>query len=215
MLHQHGLPYSLWREAVTYTTHLKNRSPTRAIKEYKVPDKVFWGKKPDVSHLQEFGRACWVLQQNGDPSKLDPKSREFIFVGIADGTKGYRYYNTKTHQILTSQNVVFMAEVEKPDEVEVTHPTRLEGESGVVSRSDLLAAQTRRHSTGISAARIRKGNHEINYSIGIPMQCTQLEDKVENSVERSGPRASRTVTDPSYKSCSVDDTRPGNTTKTY
>jgi hypothetical protein len=131
MLHQHGLPHSLWREVVTYATHLKNRLPTHTIKEYKVPDEVFRGKKPDVSHLQEFGRTCWVLQQGGNPSKLDPKSHEFIFVGIADGTKGYRYYNTKTHQILTSRNVVFMAEEVKSDEVEVTHPTRLEGESGV------------------------------------------------------------------------------------
>jgi transposase InsO family protein len=130
MIHQNGLPYSLWKEAVAYATYLKNRSPTRAIKEFKVPDEVFWGKKPDVSHLQEFGKICWVLQQGGNLSKLDPKSREFIFVGIADGTKGYRYYNTKTHQILTSRNVVFLAGEEKYDEVEVTHPTQLEGESG-------------------------------------------------------------------------------------
>jgi hypothetical protein len=40
---------------------------------------------------------CWVLQQGGNLSKLDPKSHEFIFVGIADGMKGYRYYNTATH----------------------------------------------------------------------------------------------------------------------
>jgi hypothetical protein len=129
MIHQNGLPYSLWREVVAYTTYLKNQSPTHAIKDHKVPDEVFWGKKPDISHLQEFGKMCWVLQQGGNLSKLDPKSCEFIFVGIADGTKGYRYYNTVTHQILTSRNVVFLME-EKFEEVEVTHPMQLEGESG-------------------------------------------------------------------------------------
>jgi hypothetical protein len=114
--------------------YLKNRSPTHAIKDFKVPDKVFWGKKPDVSHLQEFGKTCWVLQQGGNSSKLDLKSHKCIFVGIADGTKGYRYYNTTTHQILTLQNVVFLMEEEeeeeeKFEEVEVTHLTWLEGES--------------------------------------------------------------------------------------
>jgi hypothetical protein len=73
---------------------------------------------------------CWVLQQGGNLSKLDPQSHEFIFVGVADGMKGYRYYNTMMRQILMSQNVVFLMEEEKFEEVEVTHPTWLEGESG-------------------------------------------------------------------------------------
>jgi Reverse transcriptase (RNA-dependent DNA polymerase) len=60
---------------------------------------------------------------------LNLKSCEFIFVRIVDGMKGYRYYNTATHQILTLQNVVFLDE-QKFKEVEVTHPMQLEGESG-------------------------------------------------------------------------------------
>ena len=73
MLHQHQLPNSLWKEAIAYATYLKNRSLTQAIKDLKVPDEVFWGKKPDVSHLEEFSKKCWVLQQNEKISKLDPK----------------------------------------------------------------------------------------------------------------------------------------------
>ena len=131
MLHQHNLPHSLWKEVIAYTTYLKNRSPTRAIKDLKVPDEVFWGKKPNVAHLQEFGKTCWVLQQDGKNSKLDPKLCQFIFVGIADSTKGYRYYNTQTHQTLTSRNVVFKTDEDMSDVVEVTHPALLEGESGI------------------------------------------------------------------------------------
>src|SRR5271168_2346335 len=130
MLHQHHLPNSFWKEAVAYATYLKNRSPTRALKDNKVPDEVFWGKKPDISHLEEFGKKCWVLQQNEEISKLDPKSKQFIFVGIGDGTKGYRYYNSKTHQTLTSRNVIFETQIEKTDEVEVSHTMPIEGESG-------------------------------------------------------------------------------------
>jgi GAG-pre-integrase domain len=68
MIHQHDLLYSLWKEAVAYATYLKNRSPTHAIKDHKMPDNVFWGKKANVSNLEEFGKTCWVLQQNGKNS---------------------------------------------------------------------------------------------------------------------------------------------------
>ena len=50
-------------------------------------------------------------------------------MGVADGTKGYRYYNTSTHQILTSRNMVFEVEGEKSHDVEITRPMLLEGES--------------------------------------------------------------------------------------
>ena len=96
MVHAYNLPYNLWEEAVAYATHLKNRSPTHALTNHITPDEAFWNKKPDISALQEFGRKCWVLQQDGKNSKLDAKSREFIFTGIANGTKGYRYYNSAT-----------------------------------------------------------------------------------------------------------------------
>src|ERR1700678_3329632 len=134
MLHHHQLPNSFWKEAVAYATYLKNRSPTHALKDHKVLDEVFWGKKPDVSHLEEFGKKCWVLQQNEEISKLDPKSKQFIFVGIGDGTKGYRYYNPKTHQTLTSRNVIFKTQIGKMDEVEVSHTVPIEGESGDSNR---------------------------------------------------------------------------------
>lgn len=79
--------------------------------------------------LEEFGRPCWVLQQDGKCGKLDPKSRKFIFVGIADGTKGYRYYNTETKNILTSRNVIFSNEGEYEGGQDLgSHMLQLEGE---------------------------------------------------------------------------------------
>src|SRR5271168_4193245 len=131
MLHAHNLPYFLWTEAVAYATYLKNRSPTRAIKDFKTPDEVFWKTKPNVNNLQEFGQKCWVLQQDGKRSKLDPKSRQFIFTGIATGTKGYRYYNSNTRQILTSRNVVFSVDIEETPItlIESSHPVSIEGEN--------------------------------------------------------------------------------------
>jgi len=107
MMLEHNIPYFLWPEAVTYACYLKNRSPTRALKELITPEEAFTGKKPDISMLQEFRVKCWVLQQDGQNSKLDPKSQEFIFVGLSDHSKAWRYWNPHSCQIQTSQNVIF------------------------------------------------------------------------------------------------------------
>ena len=129
MIVSHGLPNCLWREAIIYANDLKNVSPTRGIKELKTPDEVFWKKKPDISHLEEFGRDCYVLQQDRTNSKLDPKSRKFIFVGIDAGTKGYKYYKPSTRKVLMSRNVEFLDKGESKIVEEVVPPVPLEGES--------------------------------------------------------------------------------------
>ena len=66
--------------------------PTCALTDGKTPEEAFWNKKPNVSHLQEFSRKCWVLQQDKKIKKLDLRSQPFDFVGIDDSTKGYRYW---------------------------------------------------------------------------------------------------------------------------
>ena len=94
------------------------------------PYEAFWKKKPDLSLLKEFGCPCWVLYQDGKQSKLDPKSRQFLFTRINNSTKGYRYYNPVTCQIQTSRNVIFMVE-DSPttsEDVTVNHPILFEGE---------------------------------------------------------------------------------------
>ena len=77
--------YSPCAVPVLYATYLKNRSPTRVL-DGKTPDEVFWGKKPDVSHLQEFGAKIWVLRQDGQTHKLQEKSRQFIFTGFSENS---------------------------------------------------------------------------------------------------------------------------------
>ena len=44
--------------------------------------------KPNLSLLEEFGYPCWVLHQDGKQRKLDLKSRQFLFAGINNSTRG-------------------------------------------------------------------------------------------------------------------------------
>ena len=50
MLHDQDLPMHLWAEAARTVVYVQNRTPHRVL-ENKTPEEVFFGKKPDVSHL--------------------------------------------------------------------------------------------------------------------------------------------------------------------
>ncbi|KAJ3532326.1 hypothetical protein NM688_g7442 [Phlebia brevispora] len=106
MIFARDVPSYLWPYVMEYQVYLKNRSPTRALGAV-TPYEAFWKKKPDLSSLQEFGVRCWVLRQDGANHKLQEKSRVFIFTGMSEETRAYRYYNPATRQVLTSRNVVF------------------------------------------------------------------------------------------------------------
>ena len=129
-----NLPKNLWPEAVAYVTYVKNRSPTRALKG-KTPHEVWTGQKPDVSALQEWGIKCWVLTDRKKRTKLDPKSQPMYFMGIAEGTKGWRYYDPRARKIGKSRNLIFAvpkreshANDDDLDYVEFPSPS-LEGEN--------------------------------------------------------------------------------------
>jgi len=110
MLASTSLLLFLWPKAVQYEFYLKNICPTHALHENIIPYEAFWNCKPDVSNVEEFGTKVWVLIQNKHINKLQPKAKQYIFVGLGEYSRAYQYYNWETWQILTSQNVIF----EKP-----------------------------------------------------------------------------------------------------
>ena len=57
-----GLPEFLWEYAVNHSSYLHNQTYTRALNN-KMPYEKRFKKKPNVSHLREFGAPVWVLLQ--------------------------------------------------------------------------------------------------------------------------------------------------------
>jgi hypothetical protein len=141
MLVAHSLPHFLWPEAVSYATYIINRSPTTSLTSNITPYQAFWGIKPDVSTLQEFGIECWVLTQGQLQSKLAPKSKPYRFVGISEDSRAWRYHAPKTRKVLASRNVVFQtAGGDYTTQPAVpTDPIQLEGEQG--TQSELTSSQ--------------------------------------------------------------------------
>jgi hypothetical protein len=102
MLISSGLPSSLWAEAVSYATYIRNRvlSRTGELTPYH-----YWnGKKPDLSKIRIFGSRAFIR----DPlvsSKLEARSQEGVFVGRSITQNAFRIYIPSTKRIFISKDV--------------------------------------------------------------------------------------------------------------
>ncbi|CAL8990056.1 unnamed protein product [Prunus brigantina] len=106
MLHEKGLPYYLWVEAVHTAVYLLNRCPTKALRD-KTPFEAYSTRKPGVAHLKVFGSVCFVHKPEENRQKLDAKSTRGVFVGYATCEKGYRVFDPVARKLILSRDVVF------------------------------------------------------------------------------------------------------------
>jgi len=57
--------------------------------------------------LSIFGCDAYALISKDQHSKLDPKSKKYIFVGYGDGVKGYKLWDPTSQKIIIRKYVVF------------------------------------------------------------------------------------------------------------
>ena len=84
-----------------------NQSPSTAIK-LKTPIEMWTRKPANYSQLHIFGSPVYVMYNTQEVSKLDSKSRKCIFLGYADGVKGYRLWDPTAHKLVISRDVIFI-----------------------------------------------------------------------------------------------------------
>jgi len=72
-----------------------------------MPYEAFFNRKPNISRLQEFRTKCWIMVPDQQCTKLDPKAKQHLFMGIAENAKVWRYYNTHSRIIKISRNIIF------------------------------------------------------------------------------------------------------------
>ena len=115
MLSNANLQKELWTEAVATACYLINRSPSTTI-GCKIPQEVWKGHPCDYSKLKVIGCHAYALVLKHQRSKLDPKSKRYIFFGYGDGTKGYRLWDPTTHKIIINKYIKFNeSSLENPD----------------------------------------------------------------------------------------------------
>ena len=104
MLSNAGLGKQFWAEAVMYASHLINRLPSAALNG-KTPLEV-WSGKPinDYDTLHVFGSTAYYHVKE---SKLDPRAKKTLFMGVTSGVKGYRLWCLSSKKIISSRDVTF------------------------------------------------------------------------------------------------------------
>jgi len=85
--------------------YLINHSPSTTI-DCKTPYEVWFGTPADYSFLKTFSCPAYCHVNDG---KLKPKSNKYIFLGYANGVKGYRLwcFDPKSPKFIVSRDVVF------------------------------------------------------------------------------------------------------------
>ena len=106
------LPEFLWEPAIAHAAYLRNLSFTRSIPN-ATPYQLWYGRKPNVAHLREFGTPVWILLQGQKVQrKMLPKSERRVYVGYDEGNKSVKYYVPATRNILVSRNFRFLSPAE-------------------------------------------------------------------------------------------------------
>ena len=100
------LEKDLWAEAMVTANYVRNRSPVRSS-DSKTPWELFFGQKPDVSHLRVFGSTAYAQVPKALRRKLDPTSNKGVFVGYEANSKAYRILMQNPRRIIVSRDVIF------------------------------------------------------------------------------------------------------------
>ncbi|KAK1686603.1 hypothetical protein QYE76_047451 [Lolium multiflorum] len=106
MLSEFNSPHNFWGEAIS-TVHYSNRLFLRPPHN-KTPYELLTGNKPNVTYIRVFGCKCLVKNNKGKLGKFETRTIEGIFVGYAENSHAYRYYNRSTGTIEVSCDVVFL-----------------------------------------------------------------------------------------------------------
>ena len=104
MLSNAGLGKEFWAEAVVYAYHLINRLSSTSI-EGRTPMEMWTGKPAtDYNSLHVFGSTAYYHVKE---SKLDPRAKKALFMGITGGVKRYCLWCPVTKKIIFSRDVTF------------------------------------------------------------------------------------------------------------
>ena len=105
LLHSKSLPKKYWAEAVNTAVYLLNRTTNKRLKGL-TPHELWYGTKPDVSHLRVFGSEVYVQIPSLFRKKLDVKANKRLLVGY-NANKSYRLLDPETDTVSSSCSVVF------------------------------------------------------------------------------------------------------------
>lgn len=200
MIFDANLPKSFWAESVYTSVYVRNRLPTTALNN-TTPHHLWFGTKPDISHLRVFGSLAYAHVPDELRRKLDPKAEEMVFVGYSRKSKAYRLYDPASKQVVARRDVVFdeskLGLPEVKDETVAKDCDTSSKQCLELSLPDNAVSQdssSLRRSTRVRHEPVRFGIHE--YCSNVEHQALHVSDVMEPTTYEeavSGPQATHWV----------------------
>jgi len=110
MLQQSGLLQSLWAEAVSTATFIRNRCPTKYLND-KTPFEAWTNNKSYVGFFRISGSKVIALNKGPKRGKFLQKGDKYILVGYSEESKAYRLWKPGTRRVIKSRDVKFYEKV--------------------------------------------------------------------------------------------------------
>jgi transposase InsO family protein len=101
-----GLTKIFWADAVSMACYFINRS-LRAALDGNVAEEMWTDNEVDYSSLRVFGCPAYVHIPSEEWSKLDPKSRQCVFLIYGKGVKDYKFWDPTANKAVISRDMVF------------------------------------------------------------------------------------------------------------
>jgi Integrase core domain/GAG-pre-integrase domain len=100
-----------WTEAVTTACYVKNRVTSARLPSNTTPYEIWFGTRPNVSHMRVFGAKCWYVIPKAQRNKLDDRSCEGMMLGYSMSQKGYKIWDESLNRAVISRDVTFLEEL--------------------------------------------------------------------------------------------------------
>jgi hypothetical protein len=97
LLSQAGLARVWWEDAAIHWLHGKICLPSSSTAPL-TPFELFYGCKPNVSHLRAFGCLAYVHLQKDQRPALTPHAAQCVLIGYPVDYKGWRFWNPQTQK---------------------------------------------------------------------------------------------------------------------
>ena len=98
-----------WAKDIKCASYIHNRMPHNQLDGMN-SFKYWSGNKPDVTHFRTFGSKTWARTPTEKRKALEPQSKEFLFVGYFEYSKGYKMIKLSTNKSFIEISVQFQEE---------------------------------------------------------------------------------------------------------
>jgi hypothetical protein len=108
MISHTSLSLNLWGEALKTATYILNQVPTKAAN--KTPYELWTGRKPSLQYFK-----IWSYPAEAQPyrpqEKLDERTVSCYFIGYAERSRGYKFYDSTNRIIFEINTVKFFEDI--------------------------------------------------------------------------------------------------------